>query len=87
MLALSHKHTKKPHIYRINDSHRTATNPWQKNLNSNNGKNFVTLIGKTREKRRVREGNLSWSGGPERKLQRRKASRTLESHRLEGKIK
>ena len=40
----------------INDSHRTATNCWQKNLNSNNGKKFVTLLGKTREKRRVREG-------------------------------
>ena len=48
--------TTKKHIYRINDSHRTATNRWQKNLNSNNGKKFVTLLGKTREKRRVREG-------------------------------
>ena len=56
MLALSHKHTPKKHIYRINESHRTATNRWQKNLNSNNGKNLVTLPGKTREKRRVREG-------------------------------
>ena len=46
----------KKHIYRINDSHRTATNRWQRNLNSNNGKKFVTLLGKTREKRRVREG-------------------------------
>ena len=56
MLALSHKntHTQK-HIYRINDSHKTATNSWQKNLNSNNGKKFLTLLGKTREKR-VREG-------------------------------
>ena len=35
---------------------RTATNCWQKNLNSNNGKKFVTLLGKTREKRRVTEG-------------------------------
>ena len=51
----THTHTQK-HIYRINDSHRTATNHWQKNLNSNNGKKFVTLLGKTREKRRVREG-------------------------------
>ena len=24
----------KKHIYRINDSHRTATNHWQRNLNS-----------------------------------------------------
>ena len=55
-LALSHKHNKKKHIYRINDSHRTATNCWQKNLSSNNGKNFGTLLGKTREKRQVREG-------------------------------
>ena len=62
MLALSHKHTKKTHIYRINDSHRTATNCWQKNLNSNNGKNFVTLLGKTREKRRVREGESEMDG-------------------------
>ena len=46
----------KKHIYRINDLHRTATNRWQKNLNSNNGNKFVTLLGKTREKRRVREG-------------------------------
>ena len=45
----------KEHIYRINDSHRTATNRWQKNLNSNNGKKFMTLLGKTREKRRVRK--------------------------------
>ena len=56
MLSLSHKHTQNKHIYRINNSHRTATNHWQKNLSSNNGKNFVTLLGKTREKRRVREG-------------------------------
>ena len=42
--------TTKKHIYRINDSHRTATNHWQKNLNSSNGKKFVTLLGKTREK-------------------------------------
>ena len=61
MLALSHKQQKK-HIYRINDSHRTATNRWQKNLNSNNGKNFVTLVGKTREKRRVREGESELDG-------------------------
>ena len=60
MLALSHKHNNKKHIYRINDSHRTATNRWQKNLNSNNGKKFVTLLGKTREKRRVREGESEW---------------------------
>ena len=46
----------KKHIYRINDLHRTATNRWQKNLNSINGKKFLTLLGKTREKRRVREG-------------------------------
>ena len=50
-LTLSHKHSKKNHIYRINDLHRTATNCWQKNLNSNNGKNLRTLLGKTREKR------------------------------------
>ena len=54
--------TTKKHIYRINDSHRTATNCWQKNLNSNNGKNFVTLLGKTREKRRVREGESELDG-------------------------
>ena len=46
----------KKHIYRRNASHRTATNRWQRNLNSNNGKKFVTLLSKTREKRRVREG-------------------------------
>ena len=62
MLALSHKHTHKKHIYRINDSHRTATNHWQKNLNSNKGKKFVTLLGKTREKRRVREGESKLDG-------------------------
>ena len=35
MRALSHKHNnkKKPHIYMLNDSHRTATKCWQKNLN------------------------------------------------------
>ena len=42
--------------------HRTATNCWQKNLNSNNGKKFVTLLGKTREKRRVREGEFELDG-------------------------
>ena len=52
----------KKHIYRINDSHRTATNRWQKNLNSNNGKNLVTLLGKTREKRRVTEGESEQDG-------------------------
>ena len=46
--------TKKKHIYRINDTRRTATNRWQKNLNSNNGKKFVTLLGKIREKRSER---------------------------------
>jgi len=52
----------KKHIYRINDSHRTATNRWQRNLNSNNGKKFVTLLGRTGEKRRVREGESKWDG-------------------------
>ena len=52
----------KKHIYRINDLHRTATNRWQKNLNSNNGKKFVTLLGRTGEKRRVREGESKWDG-------------------------
>ena len=70
----------KKHIYRINDSHRTATNRWQRNLNSNNGKKFVTLLGRTGEKRRVREGESEWTGAPERELRRRKGSRTLESH-------
>ena len=51
----------KKHIYRINDSHRTATNRWQKNLNFNNGKKFVILLGKTREKR-VREGESKLDG-------------------------
>ena len=50
------------HIYRINDSHRTATNLWQKKLSANNGKNFMTLLGNTREKRRVREGESELDG-------------------------
>ena len=54
--------TQKKHIYRINDSHRTATNCWQRNLNSNNGKKFVTLLGRTGEKRRVREGESELDG-------------------------
>ena len=54
--------TKKPHIYRINDSHRTAKNHWQKNLISDNGKKFMTLLGKTREKRKVREGESELDG-------------------------
>ena len=54
--------TKKKHIYRINDSHRTATNHWRKNLKSNNGKKFVTLPGKTRENRRGREGESELEG-------------------------
>ena len=65
MLALSHKHNKNKKqkcIYRVNDSHRTATKHWQKNLSSNNGKNFMTLLGKTREKRRVTEGESKWDG-------------------------
>ena len=37
---LPQTHTHK-NIYRLNDSHRTATNHWQKNLNSNNGKNLM----------------------------------------------
>jgi len=52
----------KKHIYRRNDSHRTATNHWQRNLNSNNGKKFVTLLGRTGEKRRVREGESERDG-------------------------
>ena len=52
----------KKHIYRINDLHRTATNRWQRNLNSNNSKKFVTLLGRTGEKRRVREGESKWDG-------------------------
>ena len=76
--------TTKKHIYRIKDSHRTATNCWQKNLNSNNSKNFVTLLGKIKEKRRVREGNPSSTSASERELWRRKGSHTLESH-LPGK--
>ena len=63
MLALSHKHTHtQKHIYTISDSHRTATNRWQKNLNSNNGKKFMTLLGKTKEKRRVKEGESELDG-------------------------
>ena len=52
----------KKHIYRRSDSHRTATNRWQRNLNSNNGKKFVTLLGRTGEKRRVREGESERDG-------------------------
>ena len=67
MLSPTNTTTTKKHMYRINNSHRTATNCWQKNLNSNNGKNFVAFLGKTREKR-VRKGNLSWTDTPEREL-------------------
>ena len=52
----------KKHIYRINDLHRTATNRWQRNLNSSNGKKFVTLLGRSGEKRRVREGESERDG-------------------------
>ena len=52
----------KKHIYRRNDSHRTTTNRWQRNLNSNNGKKFVTLLGRMGEKRRVREGESERDG-------------------------
>ena len=78
--------TTKKHIYRINYSYRTATNHWQMNLNSNNGKNFVTLLGKTREKGEWEKVNPSWTGTSERELQRSKGSCTLESHLLDGKI-
>lgn len=69
----------KKYMYRLNDSHRTAINHWQKNLNSNNGMNLVTLPGKIREKRRVKV-NLNCMGAPKRELWRRKGSHTLESH-------
>ena len=46
----------------INDSHKTATNHWQKNLKSNKSKNLMTLLGKTREKRKVREGESELDG-------------------------
>ena len=52
----------KKHIYRINDSHRTATNRWQRNLNYNNGKKFMILLGRMGEKRKVREGESEWDG-------------------------
>ena len=77
----------KKHIYRINDSHRTATNRWQRNLNSNNGKKFVTLLGRTGEKRRVREGESERDGRSRKGTRRRKGSHTLESHLNRGKIK
>ena len=40
----------------------------------------MTLLGRTGEKRRVREVNPSGTGAPERELRRRKGSRTLEIH-------
>ena len=49
-------------IYRINDSHRTSTSRWQKKLNSNYSKKFVTLLGRTGEKRRVRESESEQDG-------------------------
>ena len=52
----------KKHIYRIIDSHRTATFRWQRNLNSSNGKKFVMLLGTTGEMRSVREGESEWGG-------------------------
>ena len=57
-LAPTNTTKKKAHIYRLNNSHRTAINHWQKNLDSNNCKNLMTQLVKTREKRRVREGEL-----------------------------
>ena len=42
--------------------YKIATNRWQKNLNSNNGKKFVTLLGRTGEKKRVREGESKRDG-------------------------
>ena len=45
----------KKHIYRRNNSHRTTTNRWQRNLNSNNGKKFVTLLDRWGRKGRVSE--------------------------------
>ena len=40
----------------------------------------MTLVSKTREKRRVSEGESKLEGAPKRELRRRKGSRTLESH-------
>ena len=54
--------TTKKDIYRLNDSLRTAIITGRKNLNSNNGKNIMTELGKTREKRRVREGGSGLDG-------------------------
>ena len=85
MLALSHKQQKK-HIYRINDSHRTATNRWQKNLNSNNGKKFVTLLGKTRKKRRVREGESKLDGRSQKGTAEDKGIRRPGKSPAQGKI-
>ena len=55
-------HTKKPHL----QVKRLAqnSNHWQKNLNSNNGKNLMMLLGKTRKKSERRE---SWEDGHSRK--------------------
>ena len=57
MLTLSHKHNnnKKTHL-QVKQLAQNSNNCWQKNLNANIGKNPMTLLGKTREKRRVREG-------------------------------
>jgi len=52
----------KKRIYRINFSHRTATNRWQRNLYSNKGKKFVILLGRTGENQRVREGESEQDG-------------------------
>ena len=76
MLALSHKHNRN-HIYRINDSHRTATNPWQRNLKSNNGKKFVTFRAEREKCGGSEKVNLSRMDVPERELWKRKGSRTL----------
>ena len=71
------------HICRVNESHRTTINCWQKNLNSNNGKNLVTLQGKTREKRRVREGKSGHDRHSRKGTVEEKG--ILESHLIDGK--
>ena len=67
----SSKNTSKKHNYMQNDSHRTSTECWRKNLNSKKGKKPSTILGgkkkkRERERERIRTGLAFLRGSCER---------------------
>ena len=52
MLTFSHKHIRKKYIYMQDDSHRTTTEHWQKNLNLQKGQETLDILSRTKEKKK-----------------------------------